>query len=66
MTDHPVSKACIGEKCNICGDDATHKVGEEILFDDPQPVRHNYTAYVCCDCFLMIFGNLVPCKPKFP
>lgn len=50
-TTHFVSAACRGERCTLCGQDATHKVGEEILHDDPNPYRHNLTAYVCCCCF---------------
>jgi hypothetical protein len=57
-TDHPVSATCEGEKCRICGQPATHKVGEEIPFDDPLPGRHNWTAYVCCEDFLVIFGRV--------
>lgn len=60
--DHFVSASCGGERCQICGDAATHKVGEEILHDDPMPIRHNLTAYVCCDCFQMIFGPMADCK----
>lgn len=52
---HPVSASCGGEKCNLCSSEATHKVGEEIL-DDKSPPRHNYTAYVCCQCFSRLFG----------
>lgn len=60
---HFVSKSCGGEKCRICGEDATHKVGEVMLWDDPtRGQRHEFTAYVCCDCFLMIMGPAVPCK----
>jgi len=58
---HFVSASCKGEKCNICKSPATHKVGEEILSDDPNPVRHNLTAYVCCKCFRLIMGSAVPC-----
>jgi hypothetical protein len=61
---HHVSASCGGEVCSICGDPATHKVGEEIMHDDPCPNRHNYTAYVCCSCFRMILGPAVPCKEK--
>jgi hypothetical protein len=32
------------------------KVGEEILSDDPNPFRHNMTAYVCSEHFMMIFS----------
>lgn len=59
---HHVSSSCVGESCNICGDPSKHKVGEEILWDDPAPYRHNFTAYVCCDCFEMIMGSAVFCK----
>lgn len=59
---HFVSASCEGEVCRVCGDLATHKVGEEIPHDDPMPFRHNHTAYVCCDCFLMLFGVSVPCE----
>ena len=60
---HFVSECCKGEKCGMCHRDsnvmtetpATHKVGEEILPDEPQ-MRHNYTQYVCCEHFKKIFG----------
>jgi hypothetical protein len=55
LDNHQISKACKGEICRICKAEATHKVGEEILFDDPNKIRHNLTAYVCCDHFKMIF-----------
>jgi len=61
MTQHFVSKACRGERCRICGSEATHKVGEEMLFDDPQFFNHNVTAYVCCECFKKIFGETYRC-----
>ncbi len=54
---HFVSASCRGEKCQICKAPATHKVGEEIFDDDPNQVRHNLTAYVCCKCLGMIFGS---------
>lgn len=54
--DHFVSASCGGEVCSICRDPATHKVGEEIFADDPLPIRHNLTAYVCCDHFGDIMG----------
>ncbi len=60
--NHFVSASCGGEKCSMCGKDATHKVGEEIMHDDPNPNRHNYTAYVCCGCFRKILGPAVPCE----
>lgn len=33
-TTHFVSKSCGGEKC-VCGKPAMHKLGEEIMFDEP-------------------------------
>lgn len=33
---------------------ARHKVGEEIFDDDPNPIRHPLTQYVCCEHFQMI------------
>jgi hypothetical protein len=51
-----VSVSCIGETCTICDEPATKKVGEEILQDDPYPMRHNMTAYVCATHFEMIFS----------
>lgn len=61
---HFVSKSCIGEVCRICGEDATHKVGEEIMQDvvAAGQMLHNLTAYVCCDCFLMIMGPAATCE----
>lgn len=58
---HHVSLSCEGERCAICGKPATHKVGEEIMWDDPTPARHNLTAYVCCHHFRLLFGDAVPC-----
>ncbi len=60
--NHFISKSCEGENCSLCGSPATHKVGEEILHDDPDIFRHNYTAYVCCTHFKMIFGKAVMCQ----
>jgi hypothetical protein len=51
-----VSRSCGGETCTLCGKPATKKVGEEILSDDPNPFRHNMTAYVCSEHFMMIFS----------
>jgi hypothetical protein len=52
-----ISGACEGEKCTVCGHDATHKVEEAFLFDDPDPVRHPLTAYVYCEHFQALFGR---------
>lgn len=49
------SKYCQGEKCR-CGNDAIAKVGEEIFDDDPNPIRHNFTAYICKEHFEELFG----------
>jgi hypothetical protein len=64
---HFVSASCRGEKCGICVRNsfpapATHKVGEEVFADDPDPIRHNLTAYVCCRHFFIIMGPAAPCS----
>lgn len=41
-----VSVCCEGEKC-FCGVPASHKVEEVIFDDDPSPLRHPLTAYIC-------------------
>ena len=57
LVDIPfISESCKGEKCSVCGADATDKLGEEIQSDDPNPNRHNLTAYVCSEHFKMIVG----------
>jgi hypothetical protein len=66
MSGHFVSESCRGEFCVMCRLNsadlgrgvapATHKVGEEILHDDPNPQRHNLTAYLCCSHFQQLFG----------
>lgn len=61
---HFVSKSTIDERCSICGEPATHKVGEIIPHDDPFNLRHNFTAYVCCDHFKQIFGGAVFCEKE--
>jgi len=61
--EHFISSTCEGEKC-FCGEPATHKIGEEIPHDDPSQMRHNYTAYVCCEHFRQLFGEAVQCKNK--
>jgi hypothetical protein len=57
---HLVSESCGGETCRHCGRPATHKVGEEIMPDDPHQVRHNLTAYVCCSVFMALFRASCP------
>jgi hypothetical protein len=54
-----VSASCEGEPCNMCGSPAEHKIAEVILPDDPTPARHEFTAYVCHDCFADIMGAAV-------
>jgi|GEM_PF-2692519 len=74
MWEHFISASCGGEHCRICGEAATHKVGEEIAWDEPNPQfpertgyikagRHNFTAYVCCRHFRELFGDAVFCPP---
>lgn len=59
---HFISACCQDERCSLCGEPATHKIGEEIQLDDPNPNRHNLTAYVCCSHFRMLFGDSAPCR----
>mgnify|MGYP001576058704 CR=1 FL=1 len=61
---HFVSIYCKGERCRICHLDATHKIEETFFDDEPVQVKNNFpmnkhplTAYVCCDCFIMIMGR---------
>lgn len=56
---HFISASCGGEVCGFleCREPATHKVGEEIASDDPNPIRHNLTRYVCCFHFTCLFGS---------
>lgn len=70
MPNHPVSTTCNGELCGMCARDidypdlkvpASHKVGEEIPFDDEMPNRHNMTQYVCCLHYMSIMGPAVDC-----
>jgi len=48
-----VSECCIGELC-FCGKAATNKVEETIFHDDPNPIRHPFTAYLCYTHFTQI------------
>ena len=36
---------------------ASHKVEEHIFDDDPNPIRHPLTQYVCCEHFKMIMAQ---------
>lgn len=60
---HYVSQTCIGEVCSFrpdvvsrCNRQATHKIGEEIATDDPNPIRHNATSYLCCEHYCKSLG----------
>jgi hypothetical protein len=44
-----------GERC-FCGKPAAHKVEEVDFADDPQPIRHPLTSYVCREHFREIMG----------
>lgn len=50
-----VSESCQGEVCR-CGAPAVAKIGEEIAHDDPNPNRHNLTAYVCARHYALVLG----------
>jgi len=50
------SATCAGETCSLCGAPAEAKVGEEIAHDDPHPMRHNLTAYICAKHFADLMG----------
>jgi hypothetical protein len=50
-----VSGCCEGERC-YCGAPAEHKVEETIFYDDPHPIRHPLTRYVCHAHFVQIMG----------
>ena len=53
-----VSACCKGERC-FCGADAQHKVEETIFPDDPHPIRHPLTTYVCHEHFRQLMGPAV-------
>ena len=66
---HEVPAYCGGEICGMClraeeseASPATHKVGEESQPDDE--IRHNWTQYVCCKHFQLIFGLGAECWPQ--
>lgn len=63
MSNRFVSASCQGERCTMCGAPAEAKVGEEIMWDDPNRNRHNLTAYVCAHHFAVIMG-LYPRRPS--
>ncbi|MGY8665719.1 hypothetical protein Q3C01_25630 [Bradyrhizobium sp. UFLA05-109] len=49
----PPRGSCDGERC-FCGEPAAHKVEEVVFADDPQPIRHPLTSYVCREHFRQI------------
>ena len=51
-----VSECCEGERC-MCGQPAVRKIAEVVFHDDPLPGRHELTAYVCADHFIMVMGK---------
>lgn len=52
-----ISESCQGEVCSICGMSAARKVGEEFFHDEPNPYRHNLTAYLCMDHFTRLMDR---------
>lgn len=64
---HAVEPYCGGEFCGLCFREglgkveATHKVGEESQPENE--IRHNWTQYVCCRHFQMIFNLDTNCWP---
>lgn len=51
----PPRGCCEGERC-FCGRPAAHKIEETVFADDPQPIRHPLTSYVCHDHFVELMG----------
>lgn len=59
--------SAIGERCSVCGEEAWRKVEEEIFDDDPQPIRHPLTAYLCMGHFTMVMhGHAYDRNPQSP
>ena len=66
--------SCAGQKCGMCPETATHKVGQDedeavaVFVHEGKELRiphHPLTQYVCCKCFRTIMGMIVQCgKPK--
>ena len=50
---HLIPDFVIGEKCLKCGKPASHKIEEVIESAN----EHPFTAYLCCSCFVDLFGN---------
>ena len=52
LFDHYVLTSSTEEVCAICGEQAAHKVKEDIS----DSIRHPYTNYLCCHCFGILMG----------
>ena len=55
MSEVFVSDTCMGETC-WCGQPAVRKVGEEFAPDEPNPIRHNLTRYICAEHYAQLMG----------
>ena len=56
VPEHFVSRACLGEKCVVCEELATHKICEEPLHGDDGNMGLR-AAYMCCSCFCVSVGQ---------
>lgn len=50
---HVIQESAEGVCCTRCGKPAAHKVAEVLNDED---ARHEFTAYLCCNCFSSIMG----------
>lgn len=50
-----VNECALEEKCSMCGNAATHKVGEYV--PDEQYSRHEFSNYLCCHHFGVVLGK---------
>ena len=57
--EHYILDSAQGERCQMCCNPATHKIGEEVPDDHPANRRHNWTNYLCCPCFGNVLGPAV-------
>ena len=48
----------VGETCALCSQDAWRKVEETIFHDDPHPMRHPLTTYLCLEHFNVLMGQV--------
>ena len=53
----------VGQKNGFarCGDQAKHRVSEEIMHDDPNQIRHPLTSYLCCNHYGRCMGYAYAC-----